>query len=98
MTKSRRRCLLPLLVAFVAIALLLIPAPDVLACPNCKAAVPEFPQPGATDAAATPDIATGYFWSILFMISVPFTLVATMGGTLYFALRRSAPMIQPDTR
>jgi hypothetical protein len=90
--------MLPLLTTLF-VGSLLLPAADLSACPNCKAAVPDVPLTQSTDGgtAVTPDIATGYFWSILFMIAVPFTLAATMGTALYVTLRRTSPLVQPST-
>ncbi len=56
------------------------------ACPLCKNAVPENTGPEGTPQ---PRVAEGYFWSILFMIGTPFTLVIAMGSTLYFVLRKN---------
>jgi hypothetical protein len=56
------------------------------ACPLCKEAVPEN---AGVDGAPQPRIADGYFWSILFMIGTPFTIVAVMGTTFYVVLRKN---------
>ena len=50
-----------------------------LACPNCKEAV----SLGSGEAA---NAASGYNWSVLFMIAVPFSMV----GTGALAIRRAA--------
>lgn len=49
------------------------------ACPNCKEAVASQPEEVA-------NMASGYNWSILLMIGVPFTLF----GTGAFVVRRAA--------
>ena len=52
------------------------------ACPGCKDAL----------VANDPDqarIARGYFWSILFMMSMPFALLGTFGTYIYIEVRRA---------
>ena len=75
----RIQWLLPVLV--LAVVLLLVG--DVSACPNCKEAMAA--QTG--DAARLKD---GYFYSILFMMGMPFLLLGT--GTLMVvrAVKRGA--------
>ena len=34
-------------------------------------------------------MATGYFWSILAMMSAPFVLVGVVGGLIYRSVRRA---------
>lgn len=63
----------------LAAALVLLPPVHVRACPSCKEAVAD----GSGEASA---LARGYNWSILFMIAVPFTMMAT--GAL--AIRQAA--------
>jgi len=53
-----------------------------IACPSCKEAL------GATD----PERATlvrGYFWSILFMLSMPFTVLTSFVVYMYVLVRRA---------
>jgi heme/copper-type cytochrome/quinol oxidase subunit 2 len=52
------------------------------ACPGCKEAV----------AANDPEksrMARGYFWSIIFMLSMPPAIVCTLGGYFYYEVRRA---------
>ena len=51
------------------------------ACPNCKEAV-------AAQPADVARMANGYNWSVMFMISVPFTLF----GAGAFAVRRAVKL------
>ena len=67
------RRLIPL-IAFASF-LLLAWAGDVSACPNCKEAI--------SSQGNGESLKTGYFWSILFMIGMPFSLLGT--GTLMVA-------------
>jgi len=64
------------LVAVVAIA-----GGDALGCPNCKDAFD----------AADPDglnVARGYFYSILLMLAMPFTLAGSFGAYVWREMRR----------
>jgi hypothetical protein len=57
------------------------------ACPTCKAGL------GAHDPAHG-DLVTAYMWSILFMMSMPFTLLASFGGYMYWLVRKARRMAQ----
>jgi hypothetical protein len=48
------------------------------ACPSCKAAIEGDP------------LALSFYWSTLFMIAMPYLLVAAVGGGLYLAYRSAA--------
>ena len=57
-------------------------ATTALACPTC------------TDGLAGNDpgsqaIARGYFYSILFMMAMPFVIIGTFGGAAYLSIRRA---------
>lgn len=68
----------------LATALALVPARPAPACPNCKEAV----------AAQKPEEArrlkSGYFYSILLMVSMPFALVGTGAFLIARAVKRGA--------
>ena len=49
------------------------------ACPTCKAAIAE--NGG--------HLVRGYFWSIIFMMSMPFLIVAGLGSLFYMEVRRA---------
>ena len=71
---------LALLVFTVAVALLF---PEIgLACPSCKQAL-------ASQDPSQGDIVSGYFWSILFMMSMPFTILGSLSGYMYLLVRRA---------
>jgi hypothetical protein len=53
-----------------------------LACPTCKAGL------GAHDPAHG-DLVGAYMWSILFMMSMPFTLLASFSGYFYWLVRKA---------
>jgi hypothetical protein len=58
-----------------------------LACPTCKAGL------GAHDPAHG-DLVSAYMWSILFMMSMPFTLLASFGGYCYWLVRKARAAAQ----
>ena len=69
-----------LLVAFVA--LLWCGADQATACPTCKDGLDE-------DKPASQAMARGYFYSILFMMAMPFVIIGTFGSAAYLSIRRS---------
>jgi heme/copper-type cytochrome/quinol oxidase subunit 2 len=68
-------------IALALIALLLV-ATVAQACPGCKEAIAENDLEGQR-------VARGYFWSILFMMSMPFTILGTFGTYCYVEVRRA---------
>ena len=65
----------------LALALLLLPAADAAACPGCREAVAN--QSG--DALRLKD---GYYWSIIVMIAMPFTMLGTGAFFVTRAIKR----------
>jgi hypothetical protein len=53
-------------------------ANEASACPNCKEAV-------SLDAGEISDVASGYNWSVVFMLTIPFSML----GTGAFMVRRA---------
>jgi hypothetical protein len=79
-TVSRRsRSLFLLAVAFAMVACF---ADSALACPGCKQAL-------ATAEGEQANMVNGYFWSILFMLSMPFTILGVFSGSMYLAVRNA---------
>ena len=79
---QRSKCWLRMLVfAFACVAVTLI-ASDALACPTCKDGLAD----GDPVSQAVP---AGYFYSILFMMSMPFVVIGTFGGAAYLSIRRA---------
>jgi len=66
--------------AVMALALLVSSVAE--ACPNCKNAL-------AAQDEAGGDVIAGYFWSILFMMSMPFLILTFMGSYMYLLVRRA---------
>ena|SRR3990172_6214638 len=52
------------------------------ACPSCKVAL-------ANQGGGSGDLVQGFFWSILFMLSMPFAIVAGMGSYFYWLVRKA---------
>src|SRR5688572_26637158 len=52
------------------------------ACPTCKAAL-------ASDDSSRGDLVAGFFWSILFMMSMPFILLGSFSTYMYLLVRRA---------
>ena len=65
----------------VAIALALILASAASACPTCKDSL-------AHDAA-TVNLARGYYYSILFMVSMPFLIFGGLSAYFYWEVRKA---------
>ena len=55
---------------------------DVQACPTCKDGLVE-------NDPATQSMAAGYYYSILFMMSMPFVIIGTFGSAAYFSIRKA---------
>jgi heme/copper-type cytochrome/quinol oxidase subunit 2 len=73
-----RRCI-PLL---VLCAVVLVASEFAYACPNCKAGM-------STSDPHAKSMAAGYYYSILFMLSMPFLIVTSFSGWMYFAVRKA---------
>lgn len=69
-------------ISLMVFAVILLSATDVLACPTCKEGIAENDPASAAQAA-------GYFYSILFMMAMPFLLIGTFGGAAYLSIRRA---------
>jgi hypothetical protein len=69
------------LVAALVLVMVALAAADAVGCPNCKDAV----------NTADPDglnLARGYFYSILLMLAMPFTLAGSFGCYVWREMRR----------
>lgn len=75
----RSRLAIILLALFVIVA---ITAGNALACPMCKAAL------GSHDRSHG-DLVSGFFWSILFMLSMPFLIFGSLSTYMYLLVRRA---------
>ena len=80
MTGSGKRAALR--VAWLLLAtIVLLSADAAFGCPNCKDAV------SANDPEGM-NLARGYFYSILIMLAMPFTLVGSFGAYVWREMRR----------
>jgi hypothetical protein len=64
------------------VCLVFVAAADASACPMCKAAL-------ASHDRSHGDLVTGFFWSILFMLSMPFVLLGSFSTYMYLLVRRA---------
>jgi len=64
------------------LTLMVLAASAAQACPSCKEAL------GSSDAAQG-DVVGAYFWSILFMLTMPFTLISCFSFTMWRAVKRA---------
>ncbi len=53
------------------------------ACPTCKEGLAQTDPHGES-------IAAGYYYSIIFMMAMPFAILGTFGSLAYFSIRRAA--------
>ena len=65
----------------LVLLILLVGVQVVDACPGCKDALSENDPQHAR-------MVRGYFWSILFMMAMPFTIAGTFGTFFYLEVRR----------
>ncbi len=72
----------PVILAVAVVALVILTATDLLACPTCK-------QGLAENDPASRGVAAGYFYSILFMMATPFVIIGTFGSAAYISIRRA---------
>ena len=69
-------------VAAIVLALVLLIASVAAACPTCKEGLAQNDPQGQS-------LAAGYYYSILFMMSTPYIVLATFGSCAYYSIRRS---------
>ena len=68
--------------AFAALMLLLALDGAAQACPTCGAGM-------ADGGEAAQKMLNGWFWSIVFMMSMPFAIVTSLGGYMYWIVRKA---------
>jgi hypothetical protein len=76
-------------VAAIVLALVLLIASVAAACPTCKEGLAQNDPQGQS-------LAAGYYYSILFMMSTPYIVLATFGSCAYYSIRRSR-LNQPES-
>jgi len=67
-------------VALAAVLIYLGSSAVAMACPSCKEAL--------ASSSGGGDLVTGFFWSILFLLSMPFLLLGCFGVYFYFLVRK----------
>jgi hypothetical protein len=70
------------LVAAIVLALVLLIASVAAACPTCKEGLAQNDPQGQS-------LAAGYYYSILFMMSMPYIVLGTFGSVAYYTIRRA---------
>jgi hypothetical protein len=70
------------IVAAIVLVLLLLIASVAAACPTCKEGLAQNDPHGQA-------LAAGYYYSILFMMSTPYIVLATFGSCAYYSIRRA---------
>ncbi len=79
--EGMKRIHLAMLPACCVLAVLAVVAADALGCPNCKDAVNTSDPDGL-------NVARGYFYSILLMLAMPFTLAGSFAAYVWREVRR----------
>ena len=77
-TSFNRR--LPVVAACAALAIVVLSVDIASACPSCKAAL-------ASEGQG--DLVSGFFYSILFMLSMPFAIFGSFSSYMYLLVRRA---------
>jgi hypothetical protein len=75
-----RRFVGPALIA-AAIVLVACMAPSAWACPTCKE--------NLADSAQARGLATGFYYSILLMVTAPFAMIGMLGFVAYRSVKRA---------
>jgi uncharacterized membrane protein len=69
-------------IAAIVLALVLMIATVAAACPTCKEGLAQNDPHGQA-------LAAGYYYSILFMMTTPYVVLATFGSLAYYSIRRA---------
>ncbi|HVT30391.1 MAG TPA: hypothetical protein VHE81_20440 [Lacipirellulaceae bacterium] len=70
------------IVAAIVLALVLLIASVAAACPTCSEGLAQNDPHGQS-------IAAGYYYSILFMMSMPYLVLGTFGSIAFYSIRRT---------
>ena len=84
---QQRRWRVATVVSLALLACLVLTA-EATACPTCKEAI-------AGDGGSHSSLVRGYFWSIIFMLSVPPMILLGL-GTYFYLLVRGARRLDPE--
>ena len=78
-------------VASLAMVACLVLVAEATACPTCKEAI-------AGDGGNHSNLVQGYFWSIIFILSVPPSILLGLGTYFYLLVRRARRLDPAGTR
>ena len=84
--RSQLRLLTAVAMLLVGGALWLGTATPAQACPNCKGALPDSDDAQRNGKA---DVARGFAVSVVFMIAVPFAMIAAGGGAMWWLSKQA---------
>lgn len=79
MSASYRRAVWIILAVFLAMVVLQTAA---VACPTCKESL-------AQNDPAHKNVVRGYFWSILFMMSMPYVILGSLAAMFWWQVRKA---------
>jgi uncharacterized membrane protein len=79
---NRGQCPAYIMLFAACVVMVALTAGDAVACPMCKAAL------GSHDGSHG-DLVGGFFWSILFMLSMPFLIFGSLSTYMYLLVRRA---------
>ncbi len=68
--------------------LAILMADSVQACPTCKDSLSE----------NNPELIQGYFWSIMFMMAMPFSILTGVGTYFYLLVRKNKKRLSKESR
>lgn len=85
---NRRRWQRTALVIAAVLLATALTATDAWACPMCKAAL-------GSSGRNHGDWVGGFFWSILFMLSMPFLILGGLSGYMYWLVRQARRTAAP---
>ncbi len=66
----------------IAVALLIALCGVASACPTCASGMDQGDE-------ASRKMINGWFWSIIFMMSMPFAIIGSLGGYMYYLVRKA---------
>jgi hypothetical protein len=79
---NKSNCAARFLVVTLAVTLVLALGTTAQACPTCGAGMAEGGEAGRK-------MLNSWFWSIMFMMSMPFVILGSLGGYMYWIVRKA---------
>lgn len=87
-SRTRWRRAAHLLLSAAVLSIVMLAATDAWACPMCKAAL-------GSSGRNHGDLVGGFFWSILFMLSMPFLILGGLSAYMYRLVRQARRTAAP---